>query len=369
MINRMTKLSLRATTVLALTNVHLAQGQAGEWQKMTTLPDGEGYGGMFAGTIGGQLVAGGGSRFDRPVWLGGTKSFSDSLFILQDPESAWRRIDSALPYPVGHAAFASTDSGIIVAGGLNDSGAQNGVFLLSLDGKEPTVTALTPMPHTNAYGAGAVAGDYFYIAGGAQDSAALTQPTPQCWRLPLTGGDWERLPDIPGEVPLAPAMASDGTRLYVLGGIAYQPDADGKPIPAPLTQAFCFDPQTHVWTQIENLPAARVAPAAALLPSGEIFVVGGYAKVHQGSQQTHPGFDAETFLYDPTQNAWHAGPSLPRATETPGDQAVVDGPLPPIAAPLVHWDDRMVLVGGEVLPTIRTGTVLALPLGTSAQPE
>ncbi len=354
--------------ILGLTTAMLALGaananEANVWRELSALPDGVGYGGMIGGVLEGKLIAAGGSYFDKPIWLQGKKHFSDSIYILSEPDGGWTQTSEALPYPLGHAAFAQDAHGLIVAGGINDEGVQRKVFRILWQQGKIVIRELTDMPLPNAYGAGAVAGDYFYVIGGAQ-SKTLTNPTAQCWRLSLTDGEWERMPDLPGAAPLVPAASSDGQYVYVFGGIAYPRDDSGEVIPTPLNQVYRFDPESKSWTRIADLPEARVAPSASpAMDSGHaILLAGGYAEVHPGSPETHPGFSPQTLIYQTEEDCWLNGPPLPKDESASRDLAVYSRPMPPLAAPCVLWRDDLILIGGEVLPSIRSGCVLALPL-------
>ncbi len=60
-----------------------------EWKVLAPLPDPVGYAGMFAGVLQGRLVTGGGSQWDKPSWLKGTKRYSDRMFALATPAGNW----------------------------------------------------------------------------------------------------------------------------------------------------------------------------------------------------------------------------------------------------------------------------------------
>ena len=112
-----------------------------------------------------------------------------------------------------------------------------------------------------------------------------------------------------------------------------------------------------------DLPSPRVGPASPCpVVDGRIFVIGGYAEVFPGAQRDHPGFSRQTLLYSTTKNVWESGPILPHAPvpdrDVPGDT----GPAPMIAAPAVIWENRAVVISGEVRASVRSPAVLAFPL-------
>ena len=96
-------------TFLSLTGLGLALPLAAfsrspqlGWISLPSLPDPIGYGSMFAGVLHGQLVAGGGSQWDKPVWLKGNKRYSDKIWALSSPDGAWMELPIKLPTPRGH---------------------------------------------------------------------------------------------------------------------------------------------------------------------------------------------------------------------------------------------------------------------------
>jgi len=95
---------------------------------------------------------------------------------------------------------------------------------------------------------------------------------------------------------------------------------------------------------------------------GRIFLIGGYAEVFPGAPREHPGFSAQTLLFDPVRGAYENGPLLPVAPVTKRDVTGDPGPSPMIGAPCVVWKGLAVVIGGEVRSSVRTSAVLACPL-------
>lgn len=64
---------------------------AAEWSPLPPLPDAHGVAGAFAGVAGGALLVAGGANFpDGPPWQGGTKAWTDRIWVLDRPDGAWR---------------------------------------------------------------------------------------------------------------------------------------------------------------------------------------------------------------------------------------------------------------------------------------
>jgi N-acetylneuraminic acid mutarotase len=334
------------------------------WKLLAPIPDRVGFGGMFAGVLNGKLIAGGGSQFpDKPLWLKGEKAFSDRIFMLAAPETAWAESSMRLPAPVASFASAATADAIYLAGGLNTTGCLRQVWELRAKDDGFVFNPLPDLPRAVGYGAGVIVGDRFYVVGGL-DEPASKKPSVETWSLDLRASPaqraWRREPDLPGPGVFVAAAASDGASLYVFGGIGF--DAAGKAIPAKTAFRLALDGK--IWERLADLPEPRVGISSPcpLIGEKKFFLIGGYAEVFPGAPREHPGFSAQTLYFHPARQRYENGPLLPRAPvpdrDAPGDV----GPAPMIGAPCVVWRDRVVVIGGEVRSSVRTPAVLAWPL-------
>ncbi len=336
-----------------------AQPAAG-WKLLSPLPDPIGYAGMAAGVLGGRLVATGGSQWDRPIWLKGTRSFTDRVFVLDALDGTWRAAAARLPVPSGHFASASADDAIYLAGGNSAAGSLATVYVIKPDGNDYRLERLPDLPAPTGYAAAAVAGGRLFVVGGVPDPASKAARR-EVWSLNLRNPvAWSREADLPGAGVIVAAAAGQGEALFVFGGMAFDPD--GKPTPS---RAACRLPRTGgAWEILPDLPEPRVGIVGPcpVLPDGTIWLIGGYAEVWGGAQREHPGFSAQTLMLDPSRRAWKAGPVLPRQGQLNRDAPSDPGPLPMIGAPVVVWRGQVVVIGGEVRVATRTPAVLAWPL-------
>jgi len=84
---------------------------AGEWKRLPSLPDNEGFAGPLAGVSNGALIVAGGANFpDKKPWDGGKKVWYDTVFVLEKPNGEWK-IAGKLPRPVVHPGLARHGDG------------------------------------------------------------------------------------------------------------------------------------------------------------------------------------------------------------------------------------------------------------------
>jgi N-acetylneuraminate epimerase len=339
-----------------------------EWKMLAALPDPVGYAGMFGGVLQGRLVTGGGSQWDKPGWLNGTKNYRDRIFALTDPAGKWTELRAKVPFKGGYFASASTAEAIYLAGGIDSTGCRRSVFKLRTQGEELIFDRLPDLPKPVGYGAAAIAGGRLYVVGG-MDSPEAKSARVETWSLaiagPSTSEGWRREADFPGTGVFVASAAADAGQVYVFGGMEFT--AAGKY--APSAHAYRLNAAVGKWEPLPDLPEPRVGgtnPGRALA-DGRLFLVGGYAEIFPGKPRDHPGFSTQTLFYNIRERRWERGPILPHAAvanrDSPGDA----GPAPMLAAPCVLWQDRVVVIGGEVRSGVRTPAVLAWSVATGSE--
>jgi len=260
-------------------------------------------------------------------------------------------------------ASAATAEAVYLAGGLNATGCLRQVWEMRAQGDTFTFSALPDLPHAIGYGASAIVGRRLYIVGGLETPASK-MPSNQTWSFeldaPRANAVWRREPDMPGPGLFVSAAAADRDQLFVFGGIGF--DTEGKPIPA--KGAFRFDSRIGKWERLPDLPEARVGISSPcpVVAGGKIFLIGGYAEIFPGAPREHPGFSAQTLFFDLAQRRFENGPVLPVTPVVDRDAPGDAGPTPMIGAPCVLWKNFVIVVGGEVRPSVRTPAVLAWPI-------
>jgi N-acetylneuraminic acid mutarotase len=150
----------------------------------------------------------------------------------------------------------------------------------------------SPMPHARAGHAMAAVGGLVYVIGGSGPSAERTlvyDPGTDKWAVGAVLGVPRR----------ALAAASDGKRIYAVGGIK----SDGS-----VSNAFeMYEPSSGTWTAMPPLPGGRGALTAGII-NKQLHVAGGATWSPLKTYHNHDVFDLAT-------RTWAKGPALPTARQ------------------------------------------------------
>lgn len=320
-----------------------------QWEKGPAIPDREGYAGPFSGVHNGVLLLAGGANFpDRRPWEGGTKIWYDRVQCLDALTGTWRDAGK-LPRPLGYGVSISTPDGVICIGGSDATAHHTDVFRLQWNGRSLQVVTLPKFPKPCANACGALLGNTIYVAGGieAPDS---TEALTTFWSLNLSQiqDGWREERTWPGPARMLSVAGVHNGAFYLFGGAGLKKGADGKPERIWLQDAYRFKPGEG-WTRIADLPRVSVAaPSPAPLWKNALLVIGGDDGAQIKTAPTdHKGFPRQILAYDPLKNAW---------------DSCGDVPFSLVTTPLVEWNNRMVIPGGEARPGIRSTEVWSAPL-------
>jgi N-acetylneuraminate epimerase len=347
--------TFRANTIIAgLLIVVLprtyGQSNALQWLQLPSVPNPIGFAAAIAGTSGGALIVAGGANFPGAMpWEGGQKVWSDSIFVLPEPQGHWLS-GFKLPHALGYGVCVSTSNGILCAGGSHAHQHFRDVFLLSWKNGKIEIRTYPPMPRPMANGCGALVGNTFYLAGGIENPEA-TNALHTFWSIDITAQNpaWRELQPWPGPARLlAVAGASDGA-FFLFSGVALSGDNSGKPVRQYLKDAYRFAPREG-WKRISDLPrAAAGAPSPAIRRNGQLLIVSGDdgTQVNFEPKSKHPGFPKDVLAYDQATDRW---------------SRLADSPLSRATAPVVEWNGMSVVPNGETKPGYRTPEVWALKL-------
>lgn len=261
-----------------------------------------------------------------------------------------------MPYPIGYAAFAPSEKGMVVAGGCNANGHVATVTRVNVVGSQVRVENLPDLPVTLAYPAFAEEKGKLYVFGG-QERADSTTCLKRSFVLDLsdTNAGWKELAPMPDDGRmLAGAGAVDG-RIYVAGGCSLHPDSKGQAERTYLKSVLCYDPIADTWTT--NLPdmPETIVGAANPLPSigGSLYVVCGdpgnfyRASLVGKAPAKHPGQNKTIYSFTPASGKW----------SKEGENAVGVATCPAVAT-----DSSILIISGETHPGIRTPIISILNL-------
>ena len=133
-------------------------------------------------------------------------------------------------------------------------------------------------------------GTFIYVAGGLAGGV----PINKFFRSDATGDAWIPMPPLPAAVHMARgAYASNANAFYVFGG---------RNSGNALNTVYKYSFATNAWTNGAPMPAERFfANVAYSKSSGKIYVIGGFDNSYIETKQT--------WEYDPLTNSWNTSRS------------------------------------------------------------
>ena len=314
------------------------------WRQLPTLPDTEGFAGMFAGVSGGALLLAGGANFPgKKPWEGGTKVWHDTVFALDQPNGEWRQAGH-LPHRMAYGVSVTTPDGVVCVGGSDAQRHHAEAFRLGRSNGRLETRPLPSLPVPLAHAAGALVGSTLLVYGGT-DQPGEQVALNRLFALELTDAPlgWRELAPCPGKARLLAVATAVRGVFYFAGGVALQA-SEGKISRVYLQDVWSYSP-AEGWRKRADLPkpcagAATPGPGAG----SRFFLVGGDDGSHVGFQpvETHPGFSRTIFAYDVVTDHWSAAGEAPLARAT---------------LPCARWGDEFVFPSGEVRPGIRSPQV------------
>ncbi|MSQ97137.1 MAG: galactose oxidase [Gemmataceae bacterium] len=317
---------------------------AGEWKRLPSLPDKEGFAGSFAGVSNGAMIVAGGANFpDKKPWDGGQKVWYDTAFVLEMPNGKWK-IAGKLPRPLGYGVSVTHGSGVICVGGGDGDRHYADAFRLDWNEGKLVTTKLPALPKPLANACGALVGDTLYVAGG-QEKPDSKDTLKIAWKIDLAATEptWKLIEVFPGSGRMLAVAAGHDGAFWLVGGADLVVGKGEKIERRYLKDAYRYDPGKG-WKRVADLPHAIVAaPSPAPTDAAGIYVLGG----DDGSQvgvgpDKHRGFSKKVLRYDSKIEKWvEAGElSAPRVT-----------------VPCVLWNTSWVVPSGEVRPGVRSPEV------------
>jgi N-acetylneuraminate epimerase len=343
-----------------------------------------GVAGAISGISNNMLIVAGGANFPEAMpWEGGKKKYHDQITVFGKNEDQLHPITRIfrLPSPVAYAATCTTPRGILYAGGENENGILDQVYLLNWDSTKKTTSTVVfpPLPIALTNAAAVYINNRFIVLGGE----GVEGVSDRCWSLDLNNiaAGWLDLPPLPQPVsfPVCVSLETEkGIKIYVLGG--RRKSRDG--ISDLYNSVYAYDLSLASWSSLKPLPYPLSAGSGVAYGNNSILLFSGdqgatFTKVEQllaaipSSQDEteramlvakknellirHPGFSKTVILYN-----------VESGESNPFDTIPFE---PPVTTNAFWWDGEIYIPSGEIRPGVRTPQIIKATLRTGVKPR
>lgn len=349
-----------------------------EWSIAAKLqaPDGQtsiGFAGAINAVLQNRLIVAGGANFpDKKPWEGGKKHYSNEIHILEQTGNtfSWDKQKAYLPEAIAYCGNTSTKFGLVYAGGENEKGLSNQVFLMTWDSDQqiPVMKPLASLPIALTNVALTSIGNLVYAIGGDQEKS--TSKAVFSLDLSHPEGVWQVLPELP--IPLANSVVlAQGSSIYVIGGRTKT--ATG--ISDLHSTVFIYHPEKGTWKAGAAITDGKEvmnfsAGTGLALGKNEILIFGGdngktfhqietyisrIAKTDDPAEKAtltaeknqlsiqHKGFYKGLLRYDVGNNTWSKLGELTFPAQ--------------VTAMATKWNNNIIISSGEVQPGVRTPNI------------
>lgn len=333
-------------------------GRLFERQTLPDLPEPLGVAGACAGVSNGVLIVAGGAHFPVDLYEGGTKTWTDSVFVLHLGDGEWER-GGVLDEPRGYGASLTVGDEVLCVGGGNATEHFSDVLSMRYEGGQVVVERRLPsLPEPLAFSAAALVGRTIYLAGG------MTRPdAPEAekafFALDLEAPDagWRELSPWPGPQRYNAVAGAHQGAFYLFSGTELTTSETGEQTHRFLADAYRYLPGEG-WERVAEPPWPVAAAPSPAVPHGpeHLLVLGGNdgANVARAAKlrERHPGFRREIIGYHPITDTW----------------AILDSlAIGQVTTPTVMWNGNILIPTGEVRPGTRTPQMTLLrPVGHTA---
>lgn len=351
-----------------------------EWKTIAELPPFRdqsksiGVAGPVVGIINNKLIVAGGANFpDKMPWQGGKKIYYNNISIFnKEKEQVFQeKIQNSLTSNIAYAANCITPLGLVYAGGENELGLSDKVYLLQWDEASNNLrqTKLPDLPVETTNGSLVCIDNTIYFLGGE----TLTNTTNQFYSLNLIKINlgWMTLPVLPKPLSNMVVVAqylNGQKQIYLMGGRAKQKNG----ISDFSSDVYSFDIHLKIWDKKKSLPYPLSAGTGAVFSEKYILLFGGdqgerFNKVEQTISninlekeqfkkenlisiknkllESHPGFSNEILLYNTQKNIWLSNGFIPFNAS--------------VTTNLVQWGDEIIIPSGEIKAGVRTPRIIS----------
>lgn len=322
------------------------------------------------------FVAGGANFPDAMPWQGGVKKYHAVINVYSAKHRKLQLLAKSflLPHPVAYAASCNTPTGVLYAGGENEKGISDKVWLMIWDDKKEEILfkilPSLPFPVSNA--AATLIGNTVYLAGGETTVNTSQQFLSLDLNNAFTG--WKKLADIPHPVShtvIITAMNKKENKIYLCGG--RRKNSSG--ISTLYKNVFVYDILADSWEEKKSMPYALSAGTGIIQDEENILLFGGdrgtvfnkteslitaintekdpakkQELVWQKNklQSEHPGFSKEVLQYNIKNNAWDIISTIP-----------FDAPVTTTA---IKWKSNVIIPSGEIKAGVRSPKIISVKI-------
>lgn len=320
-----------------------------------SLPDKQGWAGMFAGTSHGKLICMGGANFpDRYPWEGGKKHFYDHIYVLN--KNKWEKQDVKMDIPAAYGISVSYQDIVITIGGQNEKACTSKVTGYSWRNGTIEKIYYPDLPVELANMTGAILKDILIVAGGNGNNG---EPSNKVYWLDLIAlqPEWKETGCLPGPGRILASSAVFNDRFYLFSGMRTDTSAGNQEYSRVLNDAYRL---TIVrknktietkWETLAPMPrgVAGIGIPVPVLGNGKMMFWGGVDAVTNlhNDPGTFPGILNDVLLYDGKTDTWESGG---RITDSPAR----------VTLPVVHWHGYWIYISGEVKSGIRTNSIFSI---------
>ena len=335
------------------------------WTELPSIPDKEGFAGLYAGVSNDVLICAGGANFpNKKPWEGGIKKWYNQIYLLDNINGKWNKADTQLPSARAYGIAVSYDDKVILIGGNDSNKFFNDVLSIEYSNGKVAIDYDYPqLPEPLSNMSGALINGVIYVAGGQSFANELAKNTFYILDLKTKKSDrkWTKGPSWPGAPRIQSVSANHNGDFYLFSGFNLKIDTNANVDRVLLKDAYRYRPgksdlQSGVWTKLPDLPrAAAAAPSPAFkVGMAHLVIAGGLDKetLKFKDPSTHPGFKESVIAFNVDSNEWVAMNDMPKGSSR-------------VTAPSVYWEDHWVVPNGESGPGIRSEKVYAFDTSIS----
>lgn len=318
--------------------------------QLSPIPIPKGVSGAFVGKLNQDIIIAGGSNFpDIPAADGGKKLYYNDIYAYSTQYRTWRKV-AELPIPLAYGCSVSTSNSIYLIGGNNTQPSKR-VFCFTRHKHTPyRLIELPSLPHEVDNGGAAIIDSVIYVTAGNQPNAGKGIFALDLRNSPL---QWKQIGDYPGSVRLQPVVLASGKNLMIVGG--YSVDKHKHKVTYS-NNILSYNTQLNRWRPLTNIPAnfnrCHVG-GTGFVDHDRIYLLGGvnaevFEKAILGQYgndylRHQPGwyrFNNRVGIYNCLTRQWNVQPYLKESNRA--------------GSSLLHDKDVIYLIGGELMPGIRT---------------